>query len=360
MALEIDIKKGFENFRLNVKLLTEAKRIGILGASGAGKSMLLKCIAGIESSDEGSIVIDDRILFDKELKKETLPRDRRVGYMFQSYALFPNMTVEKNIAAGVKRKGEEKKEIIGEMIEKFHLKGLEKRYPDQLSGGQQQRTALARIMASEPDVILLDEPFSASDTYLRKNLYDELEYMLKDFSGYIIMVSHDKDEIYRFAEETVILSKGMNVVSGKTKEVFENPATVDAAKLIGYENFCDISVINDGECVCDDWGISLNTIRNVPKDMNCIGYDSRDFIPSWDDKGIRTELIDAYDYPMERIYRLKVKEKDKMITWIVPVKDNERMMEKGFPKSLMIDESKILFLRREEKLSETCNEDLSV
>ena len=170
MSLQADIKKRFSGFTLEVSLRTESGVLGILGASGSGKSMTLKCIAGIETPDEGRIVLNDRVLFDSEKKINLTPQKRNVGYLFQNYALFPNMTVEANIAAGLKCPEREKQEIVREMIRLFRMEGLEKRYPSQLSGGQQQRTALARILAYEPDVIMLDEPFSALDFYLREQL----------------------------------------------------------------------------------------------------------------------------------------------------------------------------------------------
>ncbi len=124
---------------------------------------------------------------------------RRVGYLFQNYALFPNMSVEENIAAGLKGM-EKKKAKVGEMIERFRLTGLEKRYPGQLSGGQQQRVALARILAYEPEALLLDEPFSAMDTYLREGLRLELSKVLADYDGVSVMVTHDRDEAFQLCK----------------------------------------------------------------------------------------------------------------------------------------------------------------
>ena len=167
MAIDVKILKKWGEFCLDIRFQSQSKRIGILGASGSGKSMTLKSIAGIETPDSGYIEIDGNILFDKETKINLKPQKRKVGYLFQNYALFPTMTVEQNIAAGLKGKKPVLRRRVGEMVRKFGLTGLENRYPHQLSGGQQQRTALARIMAYEPKVILLDEPFSALDMYLK-------------------------------------------------------------------------------------------------------------------------------------------------------------------------------------------------
>ena len=237
MAVTVEIKKKLDNFRLDISFRSDARRIGILGASGCGKSMTLKSIAGIELPDEGHIEVEGRTFFDKEKKINLKPQLRNVGYLFQNYALFPTMTVEKNIAAGLKGSRQEKEARVREMVEKFRLQGLEKRLPGQLSGGQQQRAALARIMAYEPEMILLDEPFSALDMYLKDQLQRELAEMLEDYGGTVIMVSHNRDEVYRFSEELLVIDQGKIEVAGETKEIFRNPVSREAARLTGCKNF---------------------------------------------------------------------------------------------------------------------------
>ena len=144
--------------------------MGILGASGCGKSMTLKCIAGIETPDSGRICLDGQVLFDSEKKINQKPQKRQVGFLFQNYALFPTMTVEENIGCGVRDRSL-RKQIVREQIQRFQLQGLENLKPSQLSGGQQQRTALARMLAGQPRLILLDEPFSALDSFLRDQMH---------------------------------------------------------------------------------------------------------------------------------------------------------------------------------------------
>ena len=151
MALQVNIRKKFSGFELNVDFETEAGCMGILGASGCGKSMTLKCIAGIETPDEGRIIVDGTLLYDSAKKISLKPQKRHIGYLFQNYALFPTMTVEENIAAGLQGGKEEKRRKVAKMMEKFQLLGLGKQLPGELSGGQQQRVALARIMAYEPE-----------------------------------------------------------------------------------------------------------------------------------------------------------------------------------------------------------------
>lgn len=186
--LKVDIQKELKEFNLEMDFELKQGCLGILGPSGCGKSMTLKSIAGIVDPDSGFISLntgEETVYYDSNKKTNLKPQKRNVGYLFQNYALFPNMTVEENVAVGL---GENQdKKIVSEMIERFHLQGLEKRYPRQLSGGQQQRVALARILAYGPDVILLDEPFSAMDTVLKERLRIELIKLLDYYNGLSIL-----------------------------------------------------------------------------------------------------------------------------------------------------------------------------
>ena len=233
MQLKLDIKKRAGDFLLNIDLEVSSARTGILGPSGAGKSMTLKCLAGIEKPDSGFIRLGDRVLFDSEKKINLKPQNRNIGYLFQSYALFPTMNVEENIAAGLKGKKDYIRETTHSMIKKFRLEGLEKRLPGELSGGQQQRTALARIMAYSPEIILLDEPLSSLDSYLRAELMEELKELLADYEGLSIMVSHDAKELGSFSEELIVMDKGQVVEKGDTAEIFSHPKSQTAALLTG-------------------------------------------------------------------------------------------------------------------------------
>ena len=198
MSLIVDIRKDLGSFRLDVKFEAESGVTCLLGASGCGKSMTLKCIAGIEKPDEGHIELDGRVLYDSEKKIDLPPQQRRVGYLFQNYALFPNMTVRQNILCGLCREKDrsEKERHLREMVNMLQLEGLENHKPHQLSGGQQQRVALARILVSDPRLLLLDEPFSALDGHLRDALKIELRDLLVQFGGTVLMVTHDRTEAY--------------------------------------------------------------------------------------------------------------------------------------------------------------------
>lgn len=361
MAIHVQIRKRLDNFSLDIAFTSESRRIGILGASGSGKSITLKSIAGIEVPDEGKIEVEGHTFFDKENGVNLRPQNRKVGYLFQNYALFPTMSVEKNIGAGLKGRRGENEQRIQEMIDKFHLRGLEKRLPCQLSGGQQQRVALARIMAYEPEVILLDEPFSALDMYLRDQLQQELVGMLEDYAGTVIMVSHNRDEVYRFSEELIVIDRGKVAVAGRTKVLFENPVSREAARLTGCKNFSRAERIDDHTVKMKDWGITIHVKEKIPFYTKWIGYRAHDFVPVWGEQGenmLKVYPESSADLPFERNYYLRVgtdgktpdvhgKEEDKFpgICWFVQREKIELLEKMGFPDYLEIREEKILFLR---------------
>ncbi len=260
MALSVDIEKKLGNFCLRVKFEVENEVLAILGASGCGKSMTLKCIAGIERPDQGRIVLDGVTLFDAEKKIDLPPQKRKVGYLFQQYALFPNMTVEQNIACGVREK-ERKAEAVAEMLRMMELEGLEKKRPHQLSGGQQQRVALARILVNEPEVLLLDEPFSALDTYLRFHLERKVQEILGRFGKTVLLVSHDRDEAFRLSDSIAVMEQGKLETVGRKKEVFRDPKTRSGALLTGCKNISRAKMVDDTHVYAVDWDLTLTVPR---------------------------------------------------------------------------------------------------
>ena len=232
-------------------------RMALLGASGCGKSVTLKCIAGIMTPDRGYIILDGETLFDSEKHINLTPQKRRVGYLFQQYALFPNMTVLQNIQCGIRPGSRaERRRRAEEQLRRFRLEGLEKKYPAQLSGGQQQRTALARILASEPRAILLDEPFSALDGFLKWNLELELSDLLSDFAGPILWVSHDLGECRRNCRTVCVMENGVSGAITDMDTLLRHPATVGAARLTGNTNFLPATPCSGGVKI-DGWGIAL-------------------------------------------------------------------------------------------------------
>ena len=279
--LYADIHRKIGGFDLNVLIESDAARVGILGESGSGKSMTLRSIAGIERVDSGHIEVDGRVLYDSSEKIDLRPQKRNVGYMFQNYALFPTMNVMKNVLAGLGRATEENRSKAADMLRRFRMDGFEDRLPGELSGGQQQRVALARIMVTEPDLILLDEPFSALDSYLRDRMQVEMLEMLEYYKGQVVMVSHSRDELYRFSNELFVLNKGSIIRHGETKSVFREPENPVAARLTGCKNFSAARVADEHTLEASDWGITLKLDRKIPVDITSVGYRAHFFEPVW-------------------------------------------------------------------------------
>ena len=271
MAVSINIEKKFRDFSLKVKFEGSSAAIGLLGASGSGKSMTLRCIAGIETPDKGKIIINGKTVFDSEAGINLKPQKRRIGYLFQNYALFPTMTVEQNISCGHRGGKASIREKVADLIRRYHLEGLEKRYPSQLSGGQQQRVALARMMIGEPEAILLDEPFSALDGYLKDVLQREMQDFLQDYKGDMILVTHSRDEAYKFCKELSIVDKGRILVTGETKSIFERPGLMEAARLTGCKNYSSIKKLGEYEIFAEDWKLKLHTAEKVGEDITHVG-----------------------------------------------------------------------------------------
>ena len=269
MALSVDIRKKMGDFQLEVRFEAENECLALLGASGCGKSVTLRCIAGILTPDEGKIVLDGVTLFDSTANINLPPQKRNVGYLFQQYALFPNMTVRQNIAAAVRDK-RRRKEVTEEKLRQFRLEEMADKRPSQISGGQQQRTALARILASNPKAILLDEPFSALDSYLKYQLEVELAETLEQFPGTVLWVSHDRGEVFRNCRRVCVLDHGKSQGTFTLRELFHEPVTEAAARLSGCKNYAD-AVPNGTSVSLPEWGLTLDCGKEVPVDIRRIG-----------------------------------------------------------------------------------------
>ena len=298
MSLYVDIKRHIGAFTLDVSFESENNTLSLLGDSGCGKSMTLRCIAGIDRPDEGKIVINGKTVFDSEKKINLKPQERRVGYLFQDYALFPNMTVEENIVAGMERDNahskEEKKKIAAEYIEKLQLTGLSKQYPEQLSGGQKQRCALARILASNPDILLLDEPFSALDAALRWDMEQVVRSTIQNFDGSSVLVSHDRDEVYRLSDKIAVYNKGKIDTFGDKWSLFENPQTMITARLTGCKNLSSAHREGD-QIIADDWEIPFPCEKEG--DWKYVGIRAHRFILA--------EEGDPYSFPYEIVNKIE-------------------------------------------------------
>jgi molybdate transport system permease protein len=258
MALEVRFEKRLASFTLAPDFSCDDEPLAILGPSGAGKSMTLRCIAGLEQPDNGSVVLNGRTLFDAQKGISVPARRRGVGLLFQNYALFPHLTVAENVSFGMQSvPSGERPSRAQKQITDVHLAGLERRLPRELSGGEQQRVALARALAIEPQALLLDEPLSALDTYLRSAIEQQLILTLAEFRRPALYVTHNIEEAYRIAPQLVVLSKGKVVASGPREEVFRNPPTLEVALLTGLKNFSRARAISDGSVEALDWNCTL-------------------------------------------------------------------------------------------------------
>ena len=281
MSLEVNITKKLDGFTLHANFAARSTATAILGASGCGKSMTLRCIAGIVKPDAGRIVLDGRVLFDSAQHIDLPPQQRGVGLLFQNYALFPNMTVEQNILCGLKAEKDKaaRKARCAEMLQAMRLESLAKRYPAQLSGGQQQRTALARILVGRPKILMLDEPFSALDSYLREEMEGEVGSLLAGFGGTALLVTHNRDEAYRLCRDMIVMDGGQVLRTGGTKEVFADPQSTTAARLTGCKNILSCTRVDAHTVRLTGWDAPLHLAAEVPETCTAVGIRAHDFAP---------------------------------------------------------------------------------
>ncbi|MCF0145355.1 MAG: ABC transporter ATP-binding protein [Eubacterium sp.] len=323
MSIELRIRKELDNFLLNAELNSENEICAILGASGCGKSMTLRCMAGVETPDEGYIKINGRIVYDSEKKINLPPQKRNVGMLFQNYALFPNMTVFDNILCGLEKEKDRtvKRRKTLETIERFRLEGFEKHLPHQLSGGQQQRTALARMLVSEPEVILLDEPFSALDAFLREKIVLETRSIIEALDRDVILVTHSRDEAYKVSKKLFIMHNGCMAGSGNTKEMFKNPGTAAGARLTGCKNIAAAIKVSEHEVYVQDWNISLTTEEAVRDNVKYIGIRAHYFEKECVVNARRIRVVEEIEEPFERIIKFRYEgaaDDSEPVWWRIP------------------------------------------
>ena len=273
MSLFVNIQKHFPTFDLDVAFDAESETLGFLGASGCGKSLTLRCIAGVETPDSGRIVVNGVTFFDSEAKINLSPQQRRTGLLFQNYQLFPTMTVAENIQAGMDRtlSREERHERVKKLLAFFHLHSFGHKYPAKLSGGQQQRVALARMLAAEPGILMLDEPFSALDEHLKASFEQELLDTFDQFHGTILYVSHDIDEAFRFCDRIAVVDDGRITDIGPTQRIVSHPASMAALRQSGCKNVSPARKIDDHTLAAEHWGITLTSEEAVPDDLAYVG-----------------------------------------------------------------------------------------
>lgn len=238
VVIKADLRRPTDQFSVTV----------LFGPSGCGKTTTLRCLAGLERPEEGRIAFENTLWFDHEQRVFLTPQQRDIGYLFQEYSLFPHLTVARNIAYGLWRVSRtEQRRRVADMLDLFHLAGLEKRYPHQLSGGEQQRIALARVLVRRPRLLLLDEPLSALDAPIREQLRPELRRMLAEFGIPVVLVTHDRIEAMALADHLIVLDHGKVRQQGAVEEVFNRPADVEVARIVGMGNVQPGRVVESAE-----------------------------------------------------------------------------------------------------------------
>lgn len=256
MTIEVDIEKEFHG-RKNRKKRGEKPSFSmkcsfdagsgfavLFGCSGSGKTTALRCIAGLETPDSGTIRINDTFYFDGRKRINLPPQKRKIGYMFQENALFPHMNVRQNIEFGLKGLSSvEKTERVKEMLGLVGIEELEFAYPDELSGGQKQKVALARALAPDPEILLLDEPFSSLDTVVRIKLRKELRMIQKGLGIPVIFITHDPVEAFTMADRMIVFDGGRVQQMGSPEDIFYHPKSRYLAELVGFSNLFDDAVI---------------------------------------------------------------------------------------------------------------------
>jgi molybdate transport system ATP-binding protein len=252
------IQAQIGKFHLNVAFEMKGETTAIIGASGAGKTLALRAIAGLLHPTDGRITLSDRVLFDSTIRLSIPTRERKIGYVFQDYALFPHLTVAKNLSYALH--GWDKNQRAArtrELVDLLDLSGLESRLPSEISGGQQQRVALGRALAPGPELVLLDEPFSAVDAPARALLTEQLHALQARLGFAMVLVTHDVSEAYALASQLVMLSKGFVIQKGPREDVFHAPASAEVARLLGFRN------LFPGRVVGNDGGITTVDIQGV-------------------------------------------------------------------------------------------------
>ena len=247
--------------------------LALVGPSGGGKSTLLRCIAGLHTASEGAIRCNDETWFDAEAGANLPVQARRIGFVFQSYALFPHLTALENVAAALGRLTfAERTARARELLARVHLDGLEQRKPAALSGGQQQRVAVARALARDPAVLLLDEPFSAVDQVTRRKLQQELARLRANLNIPMLLVTHDLDEARMLADRMVILHKGRTLQAGAPDEVMTRPKSAAIARLVGLVNLFEGALVEAGDGLRLAWRehrLSVTRIAGAVGDRVC-------------------------------------------------------------------------------------------
>ena len=345
MSLSVHIKKKLDAFTLTADFETEGKVAGLLGASGSGKSMTLKCIAGIETPDEGRIVLDGVTLFDSERKINVKTQKRRVGYLFQNYALYPHMTVRQNILCGLHGEGDAgvREATLTKALNDFGIEDIADAKPSQISGGQAQRTALARILVNRPKVLLLDEPFSALDAHLRLQMQLEMKRVLNAYDGDVVMVTHSREEAYHLCESIAIADAGTVSALRRTKALFSDPGSFHAARVTGCKNIAAAKKTGSHEIFVPDWNVRFTTENEVRDGLKGVAFRAHYLNPRAEQNRYPVHFAGELEQPFEWVllYRYEGQGEDTEPLWWRLPKDRR---PQAFPETLGIAPVNLLLL----------------
>jgi molybdate transport system ATP-binding protein len=275
-ALQARISKSFRAgpersaFTLDVEINAPPGVTALYGPSGSGKTLTLDCISGFVTPASGRVLLDDRILYDASARVHLPPRERRCGYVFQNYALFPHMTLRQNLAfAAEGRPRLDRHRFVNDMLERFRIAGFAARYPHEVSGGQRQRCSIARTLVAGPRLLLLDEPARGLDAALREDLYGILRDLRADLNLPILLVTHDLEECFVTADTLHVYLDGRVAQFGEPRKVLEHPVSVEVARALGFQN------IFEGEILALDPGRNSSRLRAFNLELSGRYYPGR-------------------------------------------------------------------------------------
>ena len=273
MSLSLDIKKSYPGFKLDIQLEAGEERVALLGASGCGKSCTLRCIAGVETPDEGKIVVNGVTFFDSAAGVNLSPQERKSALLFQNYQLFPNMTVADNVCAGMggSKPTPAMRELARKYLAIFGMAEFADRFPSRLSGGQQQRVALARMIAARPGILMFDEPMSALDAYLKSALEQNMLDLFDVCGRTVLYVSHDIDEACRLCERICVVHDGHVEEDGPVDQIVRSPRSLAGLRLTGCKNTSHARKVGDTKVEAIDWGMTFDVGHPVADDVAYLG-----------------------------------------------------------------------------------------
>ena len=333
-----NIKFQRKKFLLDAEIELSAGCItALVGPSGSGKTSFMRLMAGLEKPQSGLIRSGDQYLYRADKGICIPPQKRRVGLMFQDYALFNHMNIEENIAYGVEKSNRES--VVKFWLQQISLSHRANDFPEMLSGGEKQRVALARALACEPEILLLDEPFSALDTILRHELRREIQSLIKDSGIPVLIATHDLEEARLIADQICVMVKGKILRKGEVSEVFRDPGSVAAARALGWQNILPVSHIK-GNRVCGPWG-ELNLSHKSKQDVLAIGIPSGNITcygQQSDVLGITAEIVHVVDLDDHQILELKLKDNTSMV---FEQKDRLNNIKLNQPVNIGFDNQKI-------------------